>query len=229
MLSKARAPSEGFSWSDVPAWGVALVAVPLSIFVVLAVVVSDDSKLSPDERLLMFLNGNVEGSALGGAAELLVRACLWLGLVILLALIGALCVRRRFASALFLGSVTAGSFVLEKTLKLTVERAAINHGQGYSFPSGSAMTSLAVVAALVLLSGHRRRAWAWAAGAGLVFVYGLSIVSLAWHYPSDVVAGWCVAVALVAALWLVLGRPTLERAPRYGSPDVRVVDFDKIT
>jgi undecaprenyl-diphosphatase len=212
-----------------------LLVVPLLIFVVLAVLVSDNAKPGPDARLLTFLNENVEGSALAGAAELLVGACLWLGLVILPAIIGALSFRRRFTPALFLASVTVGSFLVERVLKHTVERAAINHGQGYSFPSGSAMISFAVIAAVVLLSGDRRRAWACAAGAGLVFAYGLSIVSLGWHYPSDVVAGWCLAVALVVTLWLVLGRPTLGRAPRESFPGVRpstaagLVDFTKIT
>jgi undecaprenyl-diphosphatase len=130
----------------------------------------------------------------------------------LLAVLGALSIRRRFASALFLGSVIVGSLVLEKALKQAIERAAINHEQTYSFPSGSATVSLAVVVALALLSGYRRRRWAFAAGAGVVVVYGLSIVSLGWHYPTDVVAGWCVAVALASALWFALGKPTFEPA-----------------
>jgi len=219
MLSKARAPSEGVFWSALPAAVAALVAVPLLIFGALVALVSDDSRLGAEERLVAFLNEKVEGSALGGPAELLLRASLWLGLVIVLVLVAVLCLRRRLVPALFLGSVTAGAFVLERALKHTVEREAINHGQGYSFPSGSAMISLAVVAALVLLFGYHRRVWAWALAASLAFVYGLSMVSLAWHYPSDVVAGWCVAVALVAALWLLLGRPALGHASRPGSAD----------
>ena len=189
------------------------VAVPLLVFVALAALVRADPKPDLDERLLMFLNGSVEGSALGDAAEFLTVACLWAGAIILLAVLGALSVRRRFASAVFLGSVIVGSLVLERALKHVIERAAINQEEAYSFPSGSATVSLAVVVALALLSGYRRRLWAFAAGAGVVVVYGLSIVSLGWHYPTDVVAGWCVAVALAAALWVALGEPTIEPTP----------------
>ncbi len=123
------------------------VAVPLLVFVALAALVRADPKPDLDERLLMFLNGSVEGSALGDAAELLTVACLWAGAIILLAVLGALSVRRRFASAVFLGSVIVGSLVLERALKHVIERAAINQEEAYSFPSGSATVSLAVVVA----------------------------------------------------------------------------------
>jgi len=189
------------------------VAVPLLMFIALAALVRANPKPDLDERLLMFLNGYAERSVLGDALEFLAVTCLWAGAIILLAVLGALFIRRRFASALFLGSVIVGSIVLERALKHVIERAAINHEQTDSFPSGSATVSLAVVVALALLSGYRRRRWAFAAGAGIVVVYGLSIVSLGWHYPTDVVAGWCVAVVLAAALWFALGEPTFEPAP----------------
>lgn len=188
-----------------------LVAFPLLLFAALAAVVVDDPVPRLDSRLLTFLNEHTEGSAFAGAADLLVAASLWLGLAIVLVLIGLLSFRRRFVPALFLGSVTLGTVVLERLLKHAFERAAINEGESYSFPSGSAMVSLGVVAAVVLLAGYRR-AWASAGGATLVFAYGLAIVSLGWHYPSDVAAGWCLALSLVAAMWLALGRPTLARA-----------------
>jgi membrane-associated phospholipid phosphatase len=192
------------------AWGGVLVGVPLLLFFALAAIVVDDPEPRLDYRLLTFLAENTEGSAYAGAADLLVAACLWLGLAILVVLIGALSLRRRFTPALFLCSVTVGTLVLEKALKHAFERAAINQGGSYSFPSGSAMLSLGVVAAIVLLAGYGRRAWASAGGAALVFAYGLAIVSLGWHYPSDVAAGWCMALALVAALWLAFGRPTFD-------------------
>jgi membrane-associated phospholipid phosphatase len=178
----------------------------------LAGIVTDDPDPALDHRLLAFLNGHTESTALNSAAELVVWACLWLGLGALLSLLGVLSVTRRYTSALFVGTTIVGALVLERALKHTFERAAINEGESYSFPSGSAMISLALVAAVVFLWGPRRRAWVSAGGLALVFVYGLSIVGLGWHYPSDVAAGWSLALALVSALWLGFGRPTLERA-----------------
>jgi membrane-associated phospholipid phosphatase len=195
---------------DLLSWGGVLIAFPLLLFLALAAIVVDDPEPRLDYRLVTFLAENTEGSAYAGAADLLVAACLWLGLAILVVLVSVLAFRRRFTPALFLGAVTVGTLVVEKALKHAFERAAINQGGSYSFPSGSAMLSLGVVAAIVLLAGGGRRARASAVGAALVFAYGLAIVSLGWHYPSDVVAGWCVALALVAALWLAFGRPTFD-------------------
>jgi membrane-associated phospholipid phosphatase len=207
-----RIRSGGYLRSAVLGQRTTLVAVPLLVFVALAAVVIDDPEPALDHRLLAFLHGHTEGTALAGAAELLVWACLWLGLGMLLALMGTLSVTRRYSSAVFMASTIIGALVLEKALKHAFKRAAIDQGESYSFPSGSAMISLALVAAFVFISGRRRRAWAFAGGVTLVFVYGLSIVSLGWHYPSDVAAGWSFGLALVSALWLCLGRPTLDRA-----------------
>ena len=189
----------------------ALVAVPLLIFGGLAAIVIKDPEPAFDSRLLGFLSEHAEGTLFGGAAELLVWACLWLGLFGLLSVVGALSLTRSYASAVFLVSTTVGVIVLEKALKSAFEREPINRGESYSFPSGSAMVSLGIVAACVYVAGQGRRAWALAGGAVLVFAYGLSIVSLGWHYPSDVAAGWCFALALVSALWFGLGRPTFDR------------------
>jgi undecaprenyl-diphosphatase len=40
-------------------------------------------------------------------------------------------------------------------------------------------------------------------GAAFVFAFGAAIVILRWHYPSDVIAGWCVALVWVSALSLL--------------------------
>ena len=67
----------------------------------------------------------------------------------------------------------------------------------YSFPSGHAANTAALVGALVLIL--RRRAW-MVAGAGVLVVVGLSQLVLGRHYPTDVVAGWLWALAWVGVL-----------------------------
>ena len=206
-----RVRSRGYLRSAVLGTRTALVAAPLLVFVALAGIVTDDPEPALDHRLLAFLNGHTESTALAGAAELVVWACLWLGLGALVSVMSLLSVTRRYTSALFIGSTVIAAVVLERALKHAFQRAPINEGESYSFPSGSAMISLAIVAALVFVWGPGRRAWVSVGGLALVLVYGLSIVGLGWHYPSDVAAGWCLALALASALWLGFGRPTLDR------------------
>jgi membrane-associated phospholipid phosphatase len=71
----------------------------------------------------------------------------------------------------------------------------------YSFPSGHAMQSMAILAALLVLGW--RTSWRWAAlAAGGLFVaaVGLSRIYLGVHYPTDVLAGWSLALAWVIGL-----------------------------
>lgn len=75
----------------------------------------------------------------------------------------------------------------------------------YSFPSGHAMESMAVVAAIVCLLWHRSE-WRWIAlGLGSVFVLlvGVSRIYLGVHYPSDVLAGWLASFAWAIGLAVV--------------------------
>jgi membrane-associated phospholipid phosphatase len=83
------------------------------------------------------------------------------------------------------------------------------HGQNDSFPSGHAVGSMAVVAALVVLVWPTRHRWPVViAGGVFAAAVGASRVYLGLHFPSDVLAGWSWAVAWTAAMWLfVLRRP----------------------
>ena len=71
----------------------------------------------------------------------------------------------------------------------------------FSFPSGHALSSFCLYAALVWLITNRLenpalKAAIWAAALLLIFLIGLSRVYIGVHYPSDVLAGW-----LVAGIW----------------------------
>jgi membrane-associated phospholipid phosphatase len=82
-----------------------------------------------------------------------------------------------------------------------------------SFPSGHATGSMAVAAGIVALVGSSR--WRWLAivvGAIFVTTVGMAVVADSGHWPSDVLAGWCLALAWVAALTL-MARHWRERAP----------------
>lgn len=124
-----------------------------------------------------------------------------------------LLVRRRYRAALFLAGAIGGAVLLSTVVKTLVERPPIEGAaDDYSFPSGSAAWSMASALAVALLARSRREVLALAAaGAVLVLGLGAVIVWEEWHYPSDVVAGWSLALGWVAVLWLALRRPSAPR------------------
>ncbi len=98
--------------------------------------------------------------------------------------------------------------ILGVVLKLLVDRARpafpepVAHASGYSFPSGHALNSMLGVGVLLLvflpvLRGAGRLL-AYLAGAAVVLLTGFDRVALGVHYVSDVLAGWVVALAVLA-------------------------------
>lgn len=73
-----------------------------------------------------------------------------------------------------------------------------------SFPSGHAMRSMGLAASLVLViwADRRRRLFLLIAAVAIVLI-GLSRVYLGVHYPTDVLAGWLAALAVVLGLSLI--------------------------
>lgn len=76
---------------------------------------------------------------------------------------------------------------------------------GFSFPSGHSMLSMALVLCIVLILWKTRYKWvAIISGALIVVVVGLSRLYLGVHYPSDVLAGWCVSTAWVLVVYFII-------------------------
>lgn len=138
-----------------------------------------------------------------------VKVTIVIGLAFAVALLAVLASARAYRRAAFWGLAIGGAVMLTRVLKEAIERPEIGLRQAeYSFPSGNATVSLAGVVALVLLlPPSRLRRWIALAGAVVIPLYGLALVLLLWHYPSDVVAGWALAVAWVFGLRLAFRRP----------------------
>jgi undecaprenyl-diphosphatase len=115
-----------------------------------------------------------------------------------------LLLRRRRGDALFFLAATGGAGLLNQGAKLLFQRTrpalweSVAPEHSYSFPSGHAMGSMALVAALAVLAWPTRARW-WAIGVGGAFtlLVGASRVYLGVHYPSDVLAGWMASLAWV--------------------------------
>jgi len=130
----------------------------------------------------------------------------------------ALLLRGRRTDLLFVAVAVGGAAALNLLAKLLFQRArpalwpSLTPETDYSFPSGHAMGSLAVVAALSVLLWHTR--WRWAVlAAGLLFVLavGLSRIYLGVHFPSDILAGWSASLAWVTGVQLLRFAPWWPR------------------
>ncbi|MGH3042073.1 MAG: phosphatase PAP2 family protein [Gaiellaceae bacterium] len=141
-------------------------------------------------------------------AEASLDASIGIGAVLAVAVFAFLLLRRRGREAVFWAAAVVGVLLLDLLLKAAFARPGIGAAaDDYSFPSGNAMASVAVVAAgVVLLRDRSVRRAAVVLGMLAVLAEGVGLVLLGWHYPSDVLAGWCAAAAWVALLWLVLLR-----------------------
>jgi undecaprenyl-diphosphatase len=127
----------------------------------------------------------------------------------------------RTRTAVMLAITMAGVAALDVALKLAFHRprpVAFVGGtpSTYSFPSGHALGSLCfygMLAAILAERARRRGAkfCIWMTAVFLVGMIGFSRIYLGVHYPSDVIAGYCAAVAWVGAVGL------FERALRTGS------------
>jgi undecaprenyl-diphosphatase len=118
--------------------------------------------------------------------------------------------RRQWRSLVYLSTTLLGSIVINRTAKVVLHRvrphlwASPAPELDYGFPSGHAMSSMTLVAALVILTWGTR--WCW-----FVLIFGsLFVLAIGWtrlylgvHYPSDILAGWMVSVAWAAGVSLV--------------------------
>jgi len=178
---------------------------PLAVFGGLAAAVGA-GEYGWDSDIVRFSGRYYEPSIAAPLEETLTLS-LGVGAAIVAAAIAVLLARRRLAHAFFLAIAVGGVIAVDLPLKEIIRRPPLgDHGGGYSFPSGHAMASVAIVAAVALTSSMRWRRRTLAVGVPVVIAYGVVLVYQWWHYPSDVVAGWCLALAWVTGLWLALRR-----------------------
>src|SRR5688572_26127609 len=76
-----------------------------------------------------------------------------------------------------------------------------------AFPSGHATAAMSLALVAVLVAPRRLRPFVAVIGAGFALSVGFAVVSLDWHFPSDIAGGYLVAAAwCFAVLAAVRGR-----------------------
>lgn len=145
-------------------------------------------------------------TALGGIPVLALFALIALGYLVL---------ARQGRAALLLLVSLPGGLLLNTLLKQGFDRprpALVAHlvdVQTLSFPSGHAMLSTVGYLTLgALLAGaareRRRQGYILGVAVALSLLVGGSRVYLGVHWPTDVLAGWCLGAAWAMGCWLVL-------------------------
>jgi undecaprenyl-diphosphatase len=128
--------------------------------------------------------------------------------------------QRRWRSLAYLTTTLLGSIVINRTAKVLLHRVRPHLWESpapefdYGFPSGHAMSSMTLVAALLILTWHSRwRLPVLVVGGLFVLTIGWTRLYLGVHYPSDILAGWMASVAWAVGVSVLLRlHPTNKRS-----------------
>jgi membrane-associated phospholipid phosphatase len=126
--------------------------------------------------------------------------------------IGIALARRRPARAAAVGAVLLGTGLTTQVLKHALAQQRFADFLGFrqvdaaSWPSGHATAALSLALCAVMVAPQAWRVGVGLVGAATTVALAFATLSLAWHYPSDVIAGF-----LVAGLWASLALAVLQR------------------
>ncbi|MBW4694919.1 MAG: phosphatase PAP2 family protein [Lyngbya sp. HA4199-MV5] len=136
--------------------------------------------------------------------------------------------QQRWRSLLYLAITLFSNIVINRTAKLFFHRVRPHLWEvplpepDYSFPSGHAMSSMTLVAVVVVLTwGTRWCGWVLVSGSIFVVAIAWTRLYLGVHYPSDILAGWMLSLAwaIAASLLVQPNQPFVDRSVESNSPD----------
>jgi len=132
-------------------------------------------------------------------------------IIIVTAATGYLLLKRKYSLALLLLAAEVGGMLISSLLKELFDRPRpdLEHAARVftaSFPSGhatlSAVTFLTLGALLTRVTADRKsKLYFMATAIVLTIMVGLSRLYLGVHYPSDILAGWCIGSAWAVLCW----------------------------
>lgn len=171
----------------------------VSFLVLLAVVYGTEGGAVADRRALEGFGG-LQRPRVAELSDAIARAANPKPFALITVLIVAFGFLRRLPlHALAAGSVLFGANVTTQLLKPLLANPRGTFGEyriaAEAFPSGHATAAMTVALAALIVAPPRLRPLAAVLGAGFALAVGFSIVSLDWHFPSDVAGGYLVAAA----------------------------------
>lgn len=191
------------------------------IFLEIADEVVDGDAHATDRRILQALRDPGDISRPLGPGWLAEAALDWTSLgstavvtIVVIAVLGFLLLTRRHGTAALVLASSVGGAILSNVLKQGFDRPRpdlvpeLTRHLNPSFPSGHAMTAAVVyltLAALVATTLKRRREKLYVIGVALslTLLVGLTRIYLGVHYPTDVLAGWCVGASWAVICWAI--------------------------
>ena len=199
-------------------WAVYSVAALLLVFAGIAWGVSEGQFATFDRAVILALR-NMAGPLGPAWIDETARNITSFGSVIVVCLVAGayvgylLLLQERSSAILMLVSVLGG-LVLNEVLKMIFDRPrpdlALPSIQVFSssFPSGHALLSCATYLTMGAIAVRGApsaiiRAYVMGTAILLAFLVGMSRIYLGVHYPTDVLAGWCIGSAWPLACWYV--------------------------
>lgn len=189
----------------------------LLVFIAIAASVLAGLTQEFDKHILLFIRGYASGTA-----DSIALAVTSLGNV---ATIVSICVvlafflyvhKNRLAAVQIITSLSL-AIATNALLKLLFQRDRpdlweyITHVSTFSFPSGHALLSAMLATAVLLLGWNTKYRLLLAVFAPLFAItIGLSRLYLGVHYPTDVMAGWCIGI-IVGMTGVIVGRKLYYR------------------
>ncbi|MBE9226453.1 phosphatase PAP2 family protein [Phormidium sp. LEGE 05292] len=198
---------------------------PLQTFTLLAIQVRENSAGFPwDQPILLAIHQTSRRQLDVLAVNLTNFGSIKIVFPIVLIISLILLFQKKWRSLTFLVTTALGATIINRTVKEIMHRVRPHLWQSpapeldYAFPSGHAMTSMTLVAALVILT------WGTIWCLPILIFGSLFVLAIGWtrlylgvHFPSDILAGWAVAVAWAMGVSLLI-KPQLPKAITTSKP-----------
>jgi membrane-associated phospholipid phosphatase len=203
---------------------------PVGVFIGLADEVGEGDTLPFDRAILELIHIHISSPQLDPYVVALTNLGGVVGATTIIAGAALLLLGRGYRrSAAFVVAGAGGASLMNSILKgvfardrpSLFERIVLENS--YSFPSGHSMTSSALAFTAIVLAWRTRYRLPVLLAATLYFVgIAFTRLYLGVHYPTDVLAGWCISAAWVAAVYWALRVGKRKVPPSVARADEKV-------